>query len=870
MGHTMAHHGTPPETGDMTETEKTKVLPERRETAMPDAYARQHELEREMSALGSKRFREALEEARKAGREGQTKYGNRLMAGGVVKVSEGIKQFLREVGMMNGKKPIAAAYLRLIDFDVAALLGIKGVIDGISKRRRLQSVAVRIGRSVEDEVRYQAFARAKTFKHTVKQRKDPKTEEWAGVVVGVEETPLAAYVATVVTNLNKQTSDYDHKRTVLNHCMVKMGVEWDAWPEDHVAHLGLKLVSLVVSETGIADVSPVVTRRNHTEDYLTATKDTLDWIKGRVAWDEALCPLYQPMVVPPRDWEGPTGGGYLSAWADAAKVVKTRNRAYLEELATTDHDFVYSALNTIQKTPWRINSQLLGVMTELWRNSNIVFGKLPSRENIEKPPKPADIGTNLEAKKEWKRKASQAIRDNLRLGSRRLMVDTIIRTAEKFQKEEVIYFPHNLDFRGRVYSIPAGLCPQGHDVAKGLLEFAQGKPLGDQQAADWLAIHGANLWGYDKESLADRVKWVAENETRILKSAEAPLDCLWWTGADDGKKGWQFLAFCFEWARHKREGLDFVTRLPVALDGSCNGLQHFSAMLRDPVGGAAVNLIPSLKPSDIYQTVCDKLIEKLKDDGSLEAQRWLTFGITRKTTKRPVMVVPYGGTRHSGRAYVWEHVMERIDRDKNCNLWGDQKAIKAACNFLAGLLWDAIRETVVAARDAMDWLQKVSQVVSKEDKPLNWTAPSGFKVQQAYPNTESRLIKTTIAGQAVKLNLQVELITLDKRRQSRGISPNFVHSLDAAALVYTVNSAEECGIDSFAMIHDSYGTLAPDTDTLRECLRQSFCQMYQFDVLQSFADEIQKGLPEGVKLPPLPKKGTLDINQVLKSDFFFA
>jgi DNA-directed RNA polymerase len=38
---------------------------------------------------------------------------------------------------------------------------------------------------------------------------------------------------------------------------------------------------------------------------------------------------------------------------------------------------------------------------------------------------------------------------------------------------------------------------------------------------------------------------------------------------------------------------EFVSHLPVAFDGSCNGLQNYSMMLRDEVGGAATNLVPS-------------------------------------------------------------------------------------------------------------------------------------------------------------------------------------------------------------------------------------------------------------------------------------
>ncbi len=89
--------------------------------------------------------------------------------------------------------------------------------------------------------------------------------------------------------------------------------------------------------------------------------------------------------------------------------------------------------------------------------------------------------------------------------------------------------------------------------------------------------------------------------------------------------------------------------------------------------------------------------------------------------------------------------------------------------------------------------------------------------------------------------------------------------------MFTVQFALEFEIDSFAMIHDSYGTLAADTETLRNCLRNAFCSMYDGqNVLQNFANDVKVALPAGVTLPPVPPMGTLDITQVLQSDFFFA
>ena len=44
--------------------------------------------------------------------------------------------------------------------------------------------------------------------------------------------------------------------------------------------------------------------------------------------------------------------------------------------------------------------------------------------------------------------------------------------------EDRIYFPHNLDFRGRAYTMHVHLNHIGSDVCRGLLLFADARPLG--------------------------------------------------------------------------------------------------------------------------------------------------------------------------------------------------------------------------------------------------------------------------------------------------------------------------------------------------------------------------------------------------------
>ena len=50
--------------------------------------------------------------------------------------------------------------------------------------------------------------------------------------------------------------------------------------------------------------------------------------------------------------------------------------------------------------------------------------------------------------------------------------------AREFREEPVMYFPHDLDFRGRAYPIHPHLNHMGPDLCRGLLTFAEARPPG--------------------------------------------------------------------------------------------------------------------------------------------------------------------------------------------------------------------------------------------------------------------------------------------------------------------------------------------------------------------------------------------------------
>lgn len=742
-----------------------------------------------------------------------------------------------------GRRHAAALWLQDLDPAELAVLTATCVVNAVSASRvvRAQALSTIIAKSIEDSVRYEKFREESPALYETMQRRLSKSQA-------------------------KGRSANKTMRKVAESAGVPAG-EFE-FPVEARPLIGLKLLELLIEASGVVELYCDTSRGpGRKQMVVRGTDKLLDWLEEAHRKNAAFMPVRLPMLVPPHAWSTPHDGGYLTNAGGALELVRTRNADYRRALRDADMPLVYAAVNRVQETPWKINAAVLDAMVRAWEAGGGI-GKLPERDLKPLPARPDELARNADAFKAghpdefkaWKVSRAMVYEENAHSVSKRAAAAQKIGLARRFADEAAIYFPHTLDFRGRMYPVPALLHPQGDDVARGLLTFANGKPLGED-GVRWLAIHIAGLFGVDKVSFAARVQWVQDHSTELLDSALQPLDGdRFWTTAD---KPWQALAACYEWLGCTLEGEQYVSHLPIALDGSCNGLQNFSAMLRDSVGGAATNLIPHDKPADIYAEVAKLAEARVRKDAEAGKPEAIALDgkLTRAWAKKPVMTTPYGITRPGMRAQVLEQMAEEgMERD-----W-------AAAEYLAGVFSRCIAEVVIASAAAMTWLREAAKAASKADVAVHWTAPSGFLVQQDYRKVEGRSVDTHVAGRRVQIMLAVSGSHLDGRRQAQGISPNFVHSCDAAHLARTVVLAHANGVQDFAMIHDSYGTLAADTGTLAAALRHAFVEMYQGDVLGDFREELCAQLPPDIaaEVPPLPPFGDLDINGVLDSKYFFA
>lgn len=849
--------------------------------------ATQLQLEHEAHTEGEKRFLKAMERQIKAGEFGDNAVAKPLLSSMAPKFVEKWHEWFAEVQGKRGAKPVAYTMVQGIDAEAAAVITLKVVLACLTKEEHtnLQFVASKIGRSIEDEMRFGRIRdeEAKHFKKHVK----PALDKRAGLVY------KKAFMQAVEAKM-LEAGD--------------MTGTWSIWKPEESIHVGVRMLELLIEATGMIELTrPHAGSIAKDGEFISLMPEYVELLSKRAGALAAIAPMFQPCVVPPKPWTSPVGGGYWAAGRKPTILIRTGSRKGLERYNDVYMPEVYKAVNIAQETPWKINKKVLEVANALasWKHSPV--SDMPQVERGELPARPDDMDTNPVSLKAWKKAAAAVYRMEKARVSRRLSMEFQLGQANKFSQFKTIWFPYNMDWRGRVYAIPM-FNPQGNDMTKGLLTLAKGKPIG-LDGLYWLKIHGANTAGVDKVPFPERIAFIEKHHEDILACAKAPLENLWWTEQDSP---FCFLAFCFEYAGVEHHGLNYVCSLPLAFDGSCSGIQHFSAMLRDEIGGKAVNLLPSEQVQDIYRIVADKvtarlqqdvingeankvetytddksgeITEKLKLGSQVLAAQWLEYGVTRNVTKRSVMTLAYGSKEYGFRDQVLGDIIQpAIDNGKGHMFTNPS----AAAGYMAKCIWDAVTVTVVAAVEAMNWLRSSAKLLAAEVKDrktkevlrkrcaVHWVTPDGFPVWQEYRKPVQTRLNLMFLG---KIRLQPTVNTnrdsgIDAHKQESGIAPNFVHSQDGSHLRMTVVRAHEVyGVESFALIHDSFGTIPADAGSLFKAVRETLVSTYEDnDVLADFYEQFADQLHESQldKMPALPKKGNLNLQEILKSDFAFA
>ena len=787
---------------------------------------RQTDNERE--ALREGVSRRAKSVARKVTRsqETGTSTGTIALAQAIIPLAMGIVDWLDGSGAGIGKK--VKPFFRLMSPELTSSIIARAVLDGISKQRKRTALAGAVGRAIQTEYQLQTF----------------------------KERHRQIFLTKVIEN--KHETYGTKERNILAEAR-RMGITNKWWDRADQISVGMTALMLMEKHTGMIVLDHRVINKRRV-GIVEPTPDMQEWLEESYRRENLLGAMYEPMIEKPEPWVSNYRGGYkLDEFQDKG-FINSKEGNHYDDLTYLDCPEVFNAVNTLQNTAWMINNEVLDVMRTLWEEDSTIAG-LPHSSMTEEPKYSPDFSD--EQKKIHFREVRKVRGINSMHVGRRFRLYSTLKTAKKFSAEPEIYFPHHLDFRGRAYPIPKVLNPQGDDMAKGVLQFAEGKVIGPE-GYKWFLIHGANLCGF-KGSFHDRITSILAAEEGVLESAANPLDCDFWAQAD---KPFQFLAWCLEFAAYQKDPVYFKSHLACAMDGSNNGLQIMSLLLRDKEMGAATNCSPCDTPADIYQSVADKVKAKLRSEPSDDHLMLLKYGIDRSLMKKVVMTVPYGASYFSLVQIFQDTIYGRFLGGGGMPF---DRQLRHACTILSFSAWDVIKETLPNALYLMRWIKDTIRPAMVADNVVSWTTPMGLKVYQGYKQTVRRRVVTAIGAKIKKQAwYQDPVDSLSKRNNYKAIVPNYIHSLDGCVMMSTVNQCNEWGVDSLAMVHDSFATHACDAPLLAEALREQAVKIFSDNLLESFDKDISRSYPDthDQRLDP-PSLGDLDIHQLKKSLYFF-
>ncbi|XP_039622586.1 DNA-directed RNA polymerase, mitochondrial [Polypterus senegalus] len=669
------------------------------------------------------------------------------------------------------------------------------------------------------------------------------------------------------------------------------------WPNNLVIQLGMQLVDLMVQELKLQTniINPeqegklisvlyhmYTFRSNRQVGFIKPHPIFTEILQGAMETTLTFDSHVMPMLCPPVPWTSPKFGAYVLVPSKLMRCLEgaVQHQLLLEKCPSEDLHPVLDSLNQLGNCAWKINQPVLDIIISIFNDKGNDSLNIPPpiSEAPEMPQfQPRDKACSQLEKVAFKRELSRCKKKMAEMHS--LRVDALYKLSiANCMRDEIFWFPHNMDFRGRTYPCPPYFNHLGSDLTRAILLFAEGKPLGEH-GLNWLKIHLVNLTGLKKRnSLPERLAYANEILEDILDSAINPLDGRkWWMAADEP---WQVLACCMEIASaiSSPDHRKYISHFPVHQDGSCNGLQHYAALGRDTIGATSVNLMPCDVPQDVYSSVAQQVEEFRRLDAmkGVKIAQVLEGFISRKVVKQTVMTVVYGVTRYGGRLQI-EKRLKEIDEFPKEYVWD-------ASHYLVHQVFNSLKEMFTGTREIQDWLTENARLIAKLGSTVQWVTPLGLPIVQPYHRTKSLVVKSNIQS----LNLQVgHDVTQrpDTVKQKNAFPPNFIHSLDSTHMMLTALHCHSAGL-TFVSVHDCFWTHAVTVDIMNRICREQFVALHSQPILEDLSkfllekysrrvpDRKSKKFMEYKRLLKLlfrvPQTGDFDLQKVKDSTYFFS
>jgi hypothetical protein len=335
-----------------------------------------------------------------------------------------------------------------------------------------------------------------------------------------------------------------------------------------------------------------------------------------------------------------------------------------------------------------------------------------------------------------------------------------------------------------------------------------------------------------------------------------------------------------------------LVSIPIVLDASSNIYQHASCLTQDVEMAKAVNVLPNVNktPSDIYQEIADEVSRMWGKENPLtslglddtEMKEVMKFALKRNTAKKPVMTIGYGSEKYAivptflthnqqaGGIHEWgtfrlddkseltlkqksqlkEDYPDKKERDKiakarmiahpNSILGQLAKSISRSNHYhIANKIVESFIEAIdkklnghSTLRNSLEQIRILSKLSSEETNYVSWKLNDGSVIRNIV--FEKMLDDPTTPWKGIEMETEIRFsikLHSEKRsdsKESSGLPPNFVHSIDAChmrSFVQKFNAETNC--DMIWSVHDAFGSHPNYIDTLSRVAVETFFETHK-------------------------------------------
>jgi len=725
--------------------------------------------------------------------------------------------------------------LEVIEAEVVSLIALKSLMDclGSLDAYKVQDIAYFIGSRIEDQLRVEHYLNtgSDNLKSAVLRR-----------LAVPDSTPRYKQKAS---------------RLIAENIAEREGSElWCGWGSEKKIGIGLYLIEVATCAEVCEREVRRVGKGGKQQAFLVFSPAFLAKQQLLTMEIESMAYLAWPLVSPPLEWQQEHregrhnfSGGYHS------ELLRTQNplcRGY--QYRSSFGDSSISFLNTLGRTPYRLNTAVFEVAKQLYEKGISVDSLIAVFDNPQlsqpMPDNLQQLPTQHPDRKEWRYRQHLLHEAHQKTIKRSTRSRLALSLASQFQHHQQFFLSFSNDYRGRAYPQQPFLQPQATSFEKALLVFAEGCAL-DERGLHWAKIAlGAAFIG-SKLSFGERSAWVDQNGDLIATVAADPVGtATLWEQADDP---FLFLALCLEWSAVVVEQTQPLWYVPLQFDATCSGLQLLSGCLNDPVGLFHANAAAgdaSNGPNDAYRAVVNRARDLAAQ--SAETAELAQYLNNRSLGKASLLVAVYGAA-HTTRQ---ERVIEVLAREGVY----PNKLSTSQVSTMTQLIHQASMETFPKAFAALAWLKQLGKAaLAAGSQEFCWQTPSTDTIRLRELERQTKIISTHMLGK-VKVAVGFEE-QISGNRMVKALPPAFVHALDASLLKLAFQNWQH----PLATIHDCIAVLPRDADTAMARVREAFIETTAGDPLARLADDL------GVSAAVLPRLelGEADVNEALKSPYLF-